>query len=209
MTPEAFPHYQTDTEPGSSGSPVFNDQWEIVALHHAGVPAPDHDAFGGVINEGVRVSRLLAFLRDRPFPPAQQALLDRLFTERISLPPTPPALPASTAPADRPLTRPAEPAEQLAPVEPVGRSAGQVPLTLTLTVPFDIRLRGEPADAAGPAAAATEAIRTTPAAAATTRTSCRAAIGCRCPPCPPISSRWRPSTGTPATGRRAMGRRTC
>ncbi len=28
----------TDTAPGSSGSPVFNDQWEVVALHHMGVP---------------------------------------------------------------------------------------------------------------------------------------------------------------------------
>ena len=28
--------YVTHTEPGSSGSPVFNDSWELVALHHAG-----------------------------------------------------------------------------------------------------------------------------------------------------------------------------
>lgn len=33
-----FAHYHTDTAPGSSGSPVFNDQWELVALHHSGVP---------------------------------------------------------------------------------------------------------------------------------------------------------------------------
>ncbi|WP_329083995.1 MULTISPECIES: DNA/RNA non-specific endonuclease [unclassified Streptosporangium] len=152
---ESFLHYQTDTEPGSSGSPVFNDQWEIVALHHAGVPAPDHDAFGGVINEGVRVSRLLTFLRGQPFPSAQQTLVDRLFTERISLPPASATL---TAPADRSLIRPVEPAERL---EPVGRpTAGQV--TLTLTVPFDIRLRSEPVDATGPAAAAPEAIQIDP-----------------------------------------------
>ena len=35
---ENFLHYQTDTEPGSSGSPCFNDFWEIIALHHSSVP---------------------------------------------------------------------------------------------------------------------------------------------------------------------------
>jgi serine/threonine protein kinase/V8-like Glu-specific endopeptidase len=35
---EHFIHYEADTQPGSSGSPVFNDQWELVALHHSGVP---------------------------------------------------------------------------------------------------------------------------------------------------------------------------
>ena len=38
---EDFLHYETDTAPGSSGSPVFNDQWEVVGLHHAGVPRRD------------------------------------------------------------------------------------------------------------------------------------------------------------------------
>ena len=37
---DSFLHYETDTEPGSSGSPVFNDQWEVVALHHAVRPRP-------------------------------------------------------------------------------------------------------------------------------------------------------------------------
>jgi V8-like Glu-specific endopeptidase len=38
--PEAGPyiHYEADTLPGSSGSPVFNDDWQVVALHHSGVP---------------------------------------------------------------------------------------------------------------------------------------------------------------------------
>lgn len=34
-----FLWYETDTLGGNSGSPVFNDQWQVVALHHAGVPA--------------------------------------------------------------------------------------------------------------------------------------------------------------------------
>jgi endonuclease G, mitochondrial len=38
-----FLHYQTDTAPGSSGSPVFNDQWEVVGLHHSGVPLVNKD----------------------------------------------------------------------------------------------------------------------------------------------------------------------
>jgi endonuclease G len=33
-----FIHYETDTMPGSSGSPVLNDQWQVAALHHSGVP---------------------------------------------------------------------------------------------------------------------------------------------------------------------------
>lgn len=33
--------YESDTAQGSSGSPVFNDQWQVVALHHSGVPHQD------------------------------------------------------------------------------------------------------------------------------------------------------------------------
>jgi endonuclease G len=33
-----FLYYTTDTQPGASGAPCFNDQWELVALHHVTVP---------------------------------------------------------------------------------------------------------------------------------------------------------------------------
>ena len=53
--------YLTDTMPGSSGSPVFNNDWECVALHHSGgwLPQPG-DASTHFRNEGILVSAILA-----------------------------------------------------------------------------------------------------------------------------------------------------
>ncbi|MEU0671210.1 serine protease [Streptomyces lavendulocolor] len=88
-----FLHYRTDTEPGNSGSPVFNDQWEVVALHHSGVPEKDaqgrtlrkdgqvwepgdgDDAVAWVANEGVRISSVLRHIAALPLDPARRALL--------------------------------------------------------------------------------------------------------------------------------------
>ncbi len=36
--------YTTDTMPGSSGSPVFNDKWQVVAIHHKGGNLVTNDA---------------------------------------------------------------------------------------------------------------------------------------------------------------------
>ncbi|MER6789123.1 serine protease [Streptomyces sp. NPDC000658] len=90
---EDFLHYQTDTEPGNSGSPVFNDQWEVVALHHSGVPSTDaeghilrkdgkvwqpsdgDDAVSWIANEGVRISSVLRHLASLPPDLEQRTLL--------------------------------------------------------------------------------------------------------------------------------------
>ncbi len=52
-------HYTTDTMPGSSGSPVFNDLWQVIAIHHAGgklrVNAKGDKRF---VNEGVLMSAI-------------------------------------------------------------------------------------------------------------------------------------------------------
>ena len=72
-----FVRYVTDTKSGSSGAPVFNDKWEVVAVHHAGIPRYNTEGqilnlTGGVWdksqgevqidwieNEGVRVSSII------------------------------------------------------------------------------------------------------------------------------------------------------
>jgi GTPase SAR1 family protein len=52
--------YRTNTEPGSSGSPVFNSDWELVALHHSGdrrvVPE---------FNQGIPFVKILELLKKR------------------------------------------------------------------------------------------------------------------------------------------------
>ena len=77
---DSFLHYEADTEPGSSGSPVFDDRWQVVSLHHASVPAPDHAELGGFVNEGIRVSGLREFVRGRSFSQEQQQLVDAVFS---------------------------------------------------------------------------------------------------------------------------------
>jgi endonuclease G len=62
--------YETDTEEGSSGSPVFNDDWELIALHHWGAPhIEQQDAHGNAIpvtvNEGVRITKIYEHLSSR------------------------------------------------------------------------------------------------------------------------------------------------
>lgn len=80
--------YKSDTAQGSSGSPVFNDQWQVVALHHMGVgkknDAGDYiDKNGDIIeiidnkidetrivwiaNEGIRISVIINHLKQSKY----------------------------------------------------------------------------------------------------------------------------------------------
>jgi V8-like Glu-specific endopeptidase len=66
-------HYRSPTEDGSSGSPVFDDEWRVFALHHRG----GHNLLrlNGLpgtyeANEGIRLDRISAALRAEFGPPA-------------------------------------------------------------------------------------------------------------------------------------------
>jgi V8-like Glu-specific endopeptidase len=52
--------YTTDTLPGSSGSPVFNDNWKVIALHHAGGNLVTNQRGDRMFaNEGVLMANIL------------------------------------------------------------------------------------------------------------------------------------------------------
>ena len=56
-------HYSSDTENGSSGAPVLDDEWQVIALHHAG----EKDREGNTIrlgNEGILLSAIHAENKD-------------------------------------------------------------------------------------------------------------------------------------------------
>jgi V8-like Glu-specific endopeptidase len=123
-----FLQYQTDTEPGSSGSPVYNDQWEVTALHHGGVPRIDDqgrilrqdgriwqpgdgdDAVDWVSNEGVRISAILKHLATLPLDDAHRRFLAEMGPEsgfRDGVVPKPAtAEPVTASAATRPIHEP-------------------------------------------------------------------------------------------------------
>jgi endonuclease G len=119
--PDRYVHYSADTEPGSSGSPVFNDQWEVVALHHASVKAPEHTEFGGILNEGIRVSAILGAVEAGQLATDQRALADAILH-----PPEVESMPTATP---RPVPPATPPANGVSPV------SIRIPMTLEVTLP--------------------------------------------------------------------------
>jgi V8-like Glu-specific endopeptidase len=165
-----FLHYKSDTAPGSSGAAVYNDRWEIVALHHSGVPDKTEDgqirAIDGspwrpemgdnrinwVANEGVRISRIIKHLRDQLTNDSHRALFNAML---------------ATSSEAQPLaggTRQSAPAVGQASV--VMSSDGSATWTIPLTVTINVGGAGASVGAA-PAAAAASAVPSRPAAPAT------------------------------------------
>jgi len=61
--------YLTDTLNGSSGSPVFNSSWDVVALHHSGGRQKENDhplpVDANYRNEGVRISAIIKLFNNQ------------------------------------------------------------------------------------------------------------------------------------------------
>ena len=93
-----YMHYVADTQPGSSGSPVLNDEWELAALHHSGVPEVDSrgrillttgapwDGRGSTMhlvswkaNEGIRISRIVQYVDGLSLTDEQNQLFQEAF----------------------------------------------------------------------------------------------------------------------------------
>ena len=52
-------HYITDTARGSSDAPVFNDDWQVIALHHA-YGGMRRDTYGNnrQVNQGILINAI-------------------------------------------------------------------------------------------------------------------------------------------------------
>lgn len=150
--------YETDTEHGSSGAPVFNDDWDLIALHHWGEPFlertdADGKPFAANVNEGIRISAIYRDLAARAATlsaPRQALLREALALDAQAV--------AAAAPARRlsPPPPQVKAAEALV-VDTQGASMPSAPQTpapatvptegeLRFTLPLEVTIRmGQPA----------------------------------------------------------------
>jgi len=151
--------YETDTDHGSSGAPVFNDLWEVVALHHYGEPFLSRQDESGRpipenVNEGVRISSIYNDLA------ARLAQLDG----------PPAALLRQALDYDK-TAQTASGVKTLGPPRPSVRSAesallGDIPMTaassdeIKIVVPIEISIKVGGGLAAQPAVSVVEAVQT-------------------------------------------------
>lgn len=165
--------YETDTQVGSSGSPVFNDDWEVVALHHYGEPFlrkvdDDGKPVPAAVNEGIRISALVDDLIQRrgEVPVTSAALLAQALelgvqaNAKTAQGPRlgPPRLSTLLARA-LPLATPAEAIHLKTPSEATPMTDPKPSATVDFVVPVRISVSLDGAVAAQAAPAATAAPR--------------------------------------------------
>lgn len=146
-------HYVADTEPGSSGSPAFNSEWRVVALHHWG--GPWREVFGEdgtpasvEINEGIRISAIVKHLRAR-LPELPAAARSRL-TAALDMGEQPEVNPMKLEPSDEVLA--GAKGGNDARIDETGRVTWTIPLEISVQIPALAALPPPP----GPAAAIVE-----------------------------------------------------
>lgn len=104
---DRFLYYETDTTPGSSGAPVFNDQWEVVALHHSGFPERDgqgrilttdgqlwrkemgDERIRWIANEGIRIAAIRKHLAELKALTSEQGIMRDRALNPQPVPPEP------------------------------------------------------------------------------------------------------------------------
>ena len=141
-----FLYYTTDTEPGSSGSPCFNDQWELIGLHHSGVPKMDGNKIlkkdktpwiedkddpaliDWIANEGARVSAIVGSLNGASLDSEARDVIDSALGDT---PPNPVELARTTVPSPTPLPNPTPGGIA---VSNAGSISFSVPLTISVSL---------------------------------------------------------------------------
>lgn len=181
---DRYLYYQTDTTPGSSGSPVFNDEWEVVALHHSGYAKRNdegkllardgrvwsesmgEDEIAWIANEGIRVAAILGYLGSvAGLDDAKQRILKQALAEaaNVAIAPTPAPVEATQptpeenvpSPPDRQANPPAnEPSGHAISVPPISTAPILAGSEIVFTVPLQISVRLGTTQAVAPVAPA-------------------------------------------------------
>ena len=158
--PPGWLHYESDTMPGSSGAPLFNNRWEMVGLHHSGWPKRDEQgriltvndqlwtrdmgelAIKWLGNEGARVSQILQIIRKAQA--AMDARHQELVTELLNPPKTGSVVapPVTTTTPIVVSERSSEPVPVERKVEAGVQSVGSSGVTLTVPLHITISLGG-------------------------------------------------------------------
>jgi len=171
--PPGWLHYESDTLPGSSGAPLFNNRWEMVGLHHSGWPKRDEQgriltvhnepwtrdmgelAIKWLGNEGARVSQILKVVQDERA--AMDAQRQALVAELLNPPKNGPVVVP-------PVIRPASPVTAPSPgSEIIGSSSVHASgVTFTLPLNITVSLGSSSPVASMPAPASTNSTNTEP-----------------------------------------------